>query len=255
MVGRRALKVARGGALGLLAAGLVLLAAGLRAPSLAAQAGQPADPGCDQTVLDVAGVLGAGQAAVVAAAEALARRGAAVRVRVVAHVDQPSLDAYQTTLESQCPSWRLADGSRADSLISVIVVVGDGKTGIYYGHRWDPFLDSTWLSVQSDEMNPRFAQGDFAGGLVAGLRALESALAQPPQLQPPDLVAGPVARAPRLPRSTATSPRGAAADLDTLVLVLMASVAAAATFGLLRGLAGQLRRQGDGEATEYGDPA
>jgi uncharacterized membrane protein YgcG len=233
----------------------VLLALALRAPSLAAQPGEPADPGCGETVVDDAGVLGPGREAVLAAAGALGRRGADVHVRVVAHVDQPSLDAYQTTLEPRCPSWRSADGSRADSLISVIVAVEDGKTGIYYGHRWDPFLDSVWVSVQSDEMNPRFARGDFAGGLVAGLRALESALAQPPQLQPPDVVAGPVARAPHLPRSTAASRRGATADLDTLVLVLMASVAAAATFGLLRGLAGQLGRPGDGEATEYGGPA
>ena len=94
--------------------------------------------------------------------------GADVRVQVIERMNAPTLDAYERMVEQACPSWRAPDGGRKNNLIVVIVSIKDRKTGIYFGSQWRA-LESQWPRVQSSLMAPRFREGDYAGGVSAGL--------------------------------------------------------------------------------------
>lgn len=128
---------------------------------------------CDAVLVDQAGLLGGQQPRVLDAAQALANLGATVRVRTVASLDgAATLDAYERNVERACPSWQAADGGRKNTLIVVLVAPSERATGLYYGDQWQPALGSNWTRVQADLMNPRFRDGDYAGGLAAGLGEL-----------------------------------------------------------------------------------
>ncbi len=126
-------------------------------------------------VVDAAGLFGERLDDVEAAAEGLQSRGADVRVRTV-FTCGPSgnLDQYEADLESNSPSWLGADGNRKNNLIVILICLeGGGQTGLFYGSYWESALGSSWHSIQADVMNPRFREGDYAGGTVAGLEEIE----------------------------------------------------------------------------------
>ncbi len=128
---------------------------------------------CDLTVVDEAGVFGSGAARVEAAAQELTAAGAEVRVRVIRTFGSAgSLDRYEAAMEKSCLSWQAVDGGTKNNLIALFVAVGDRKTGLYYGSLWKRSLDTRWTAIQTDEMNPRFRDGDFAGGITAGLKEI-----------------------------------------------------------------------------------
>ena len=129
---------------------------------------------CDQPVLDDAGILGDRISEVEAAAQDLTSSGADVRVRTIqTYGASGNLDRYEAELEQQCASWTAPDGTRKNNLVVVIVDVGERQTGLYYGSLWNDILDGRWTQIQTNIMNPRFAQGDYAGGLVAGLNEID----------------------------------------------------------------------------------
>ncbi len=128
---------------------------------------------CDATVVDEAGALGSGAARVEAAAQELTAAGAEVRVRVIRTFGSAgSLDRYEAAMERSCLSWQAVDGGTKNNLVALFVAVGDRKTGLYYGSLWKRSLDTRWTAIQTDEMNPRFRDGDFAGGIAAGLKEI-----------------------------------------------------------------------------------
>jgi uncharacterized protein len=139
-----------------------------------------ADESCDAPVFDETGRLAPIRLAVDDAARALADTGAEVRVRVLGSLAGGDIDRWEIDTELRCPSWGRAGGTgRAPNLLVVAVSMDDHKTGIWYGSDWSDTLDPTWSSIQSEAMNPRFKEGDLAGGLVDGLGRLTAAVTAP----------------------------------------------------------------------------
>ena len=150
-------------ALGVLTAGVLLLAG---------RVGYSQDMPCDQLIVDKAGVLG-NTSEIEKAAESLTKIGATVRVRTVpTWIGHGSLDHYEAELERACPSWQTPGGGTRNSLIVIMIAVQDRETGLYSGDQWRHVVRPHWDNIQSRFMNPRFRDGDYAGGFVAGLLEL-----------------------------------------------------------------------------------
>lgn len=126
------------------------------------------------TVLDQANLFGNQKALVEEAATKLANLGADVRVRTInTYSPFANLDLYEEQLEKQSPSWLGPGGERKNNLIVIIISLGERKTGLYYGSQWENVLGSKWVTIQTEIMNPRFASGDYAGGVVKGLEEIQ----------------------------------------------------------------------------------
>ncbi len=132
-------------------------------------------------VLDPDGVLGAGDSAVRAAAERLANEGAEVIVIAAgssAGTTPASADQFLDTVLSQnnlAPSRTQLKPSQI-----VFFVARDARqTSLRFGQRWISTLQSVEARIQSEQMNPRFADGDIAGGLAAGLDAVRTTINPP----------------------------------------------------------------------------
>jgi uncharacterized membrane protein YgcG len=127
---------------------------------------------CDSTILDQARVLNV--AHVETAAQALNAAGADVRVWTFDRVMGGNLDLMKALQQGVCRSWQASDGGMKNNLIVLMVAVKDRKVGLYYGDQWKPALDAQWNArVVSDEMKPRFRDGDYTGGFVAGLGEIQ----------------------------------------------------------------------------------
>lgn len=152
---------------------------------------------CNTMVVDEAGRLGpAGVATVQAAGERLTNAGADVRVRVIPRAsDYGNLDQYMARMQSQCASWRAADGGRKNNLLVVLLAM-DRQSGVFFGEQYRSALDGRTAGIRTNSMNPRFRDGDFAGGLAAGLdasgRLIAAAAAPPPVQTAPGPAAPPV---------------------------------------------------------------
>lgn len=135
---------------------------------------------CDALVIDQTGKISSTEKTVASAANQLVSRGADVRVRIVSDIGQePTLDKFIDQIRKNCPSWQALDGGMKNNLIVLAVSLGNRKTGLYYGSQWSSVLGGQWTSIQADEMNPRFRDGDFSGGVVAGLKRISVALSAP----------------------------------------------------------------------------
>ncbi|MDP3774069.1 MAG: TPM domain-containing protein, partial [Gemmatimonadales bacterium] len=145
---------------------------GLVATSVAQAQGLP----CDPVIYDDAGVfesLGRLQAA----ASALERRGAIVRIRTIRTFGNlGSLDHYQKAVRQQCPSWQATNGENRDALIAIFIAVDDHEFSIYTGSRWAQLNDqygeaiqlrvgSSFLRRESGDQRPP----DFVGAFVAAM--------------------------------------------------------------------------------------
>ena len=146
----------------------------------------PSDPlGCEALVWDPEDVL-AGDDTVRAAAEALRADGYDVRVRVEPPTDG-DIDARLAQVEEVCPGW-IVDGDRPADRVIVMLQPSSRSTGLWYGADVSGALADRWESIQVDDMNPRFRDGDFAGGLAAGLERLAGTRSSsgPSGYTPPD---------------------------------------------------------------------
>lgn len=125
---------------------------------------------CDALVIDEANVFAGDIARVRAAAQDLVNSGADVRVRTIqTFATTGNLDRFEQQLEQQCSSWTAPDGSRKNNLIVLMVSLQEQRTGLYYGSQWETALGTNWTRIQTEIMNPRFREGDFAAGFVNGL--------------------------------------------------------------------------------------
>jgi len=142
---------------------------------------------CNDMVVDATGRLNAaGVATVTEAGNRLVNAGADVRVRVIPRAsDYGNLDQYLARMQQQCASWRSADGGRKNNLLVVLLSM-DRQSGVFFGEQYRSALDGRTAGIRTNSMNPRFRDGDFAGGIAAGLDAsgrLIAAAAAPPPVQ------------------------------------------------------------------------
>ncbi|HTK04695.1 MAG TPA: TPM domain-containing protein [Candidatus Eisenbacteria bacterium] len=139
---------------------------------------------CNTMVVDETGRLGTtGTATVTEAGNRLVNAGADVRVRVIpSAAAYGNLDQYMARMQSQCASWRAADGGRKNNLLVVLVSM-DRQSGVFFGEQYRSALDGRTAGIRTNSMNPRFRDADFGGGIAAGLDAsgrLIAAAAAPP---------------------------------------------------------------------------
>jgi hypothetical protein len=196
----------------------VVVIIGLLGPGGAASA--QIDSTCDQVVVDRSGTI-ADPAALTERARATGEAlDAEVRVRVEASVEGGDVDRYEAGLGAACPAWRDGD-ARADDLLVIVVATADRKTGVYYGRDLADELRNRYLTVQHDTMNPRFQQGDFTGGIDAGLAELG-----------------------------ADKGAGSTSGLVTIVIVALLGLVVA---GVVIGVIVVANRHGGGEGADQGD--
>lgn len=138
-----------------------------------------ADRYCDQLVYDEANVLGdnafgAKISQVENAAQKLVNLGAEVRVRATKTLGgAATIEALQEKVEKQCSSWQTPNGrDRKNNLVVLMVATESRKSGIFYGAEWMQALGNSWQRIRVDKMNPRFRDGDWAGGMINGLNEI-----------------------------------------------------------------------------------
>ncbi len=132
-------------------------------------------------IIDPDGLLGGQQSAVQEAAEQLAAEGAQVIVVVAgpaAGTTATAADQYLNTILSQNNLAPSQTQLRPDQIVFYVAPSAE-RTGFRFGQRWIETLQPVTDSVQSQQMNPRFASGDLVGGLVAGINATRTTINPP----------------------------------------------------------------------------
>ena len=105
---------------------------------------------------------------VLAAAERLAAAGVRPLVVVTSTLSGTDAEAALEAIVEGCAGLTDGSGEWGANVLAVLVAPEDRETAIHEGGGL-PALDVTETDVDLDVMNPRFAEGDLAGGLVAGL--------------------------------------------------------------------------------------
>lgn len=163
-------------------AAAVVTCVGLAVPGISAATVPPSDPtatapadplGCADLVFDQPG-LGS-DALETTAAQIAAQLHADLHVRIEGNLDGDT-DAREHRLETECSGWVGSDGLRLPDLLVVMVSPSERSTSIYYGEDFYSTLSTADSQIQEFVMNPRFKDGDVAGGLVDGLNAIKVAV-------------------------------------------------------------------------------
>lgn len=160
-----------------LAAAMIAPAALAQTPPAAASLPAP----ISNTVSDFANLLdNAATARLVAQLDAL-RMDLGVEVAVVTvqrradYGKQPDIERFATDLFN---AWGIGDATRNDGIL-VLLAVEDREARIALGAGYPPVWDGRAQRVMDAIMVPRFAAGDYPGGLEAGLEGLEEHLIRP----------------------------------------------------------------------------
>jgi len=99
-------------------------------------------------------------------AEFEARKGAQIAVLVVPTTQPDTIEQYAVRVEEQ---WKLGRKGVDDSVL-LLVALQDRKVRLEVGYGLEGVLpDAAAKRIIEDEITPRFRQGDFYGGLRAGL--------------------------------------------------------------------------------------
>ena len=160
-----------------LAGCLLLLALGAPAQGL-----QPV-PALSDRVIDQAGVLGSGRAALV---EQLARiereTGAQLVVLTVATTQPEDIAAYAHRVADQ---WKIGRREIGDGLL-IVVAVQDRRMRIEVARTLEGAVpDVVAGRIIRERMAPAFRQGDYAGGIAAAVSQIDG-LIRGEKLPPPD---------------------------------------------------------------------
>ena len=196
---------------------------GLLSPLPAAEGDPVALPALTARVVDTTATLAPDQQAELEGKlRAFEQRKGAQVVLVLVPTTQPeSIEQFGTRLFE---AWKIGRQGVDDGAI-LIVAKNDRKLRIEVGYGLEGALnDATAKRIIDETIAPRLRQGDFNGGLTAGLDAMLGVIdgeALPP---PPAAVAG--------------APAGGHAASDNLVVVLL--IAAAVGGSILRHLLGRL---------------
>lgn len=75
-----------------------------------------------------------------------------------------------------------ADGAMLSNVIAIYVAVDDRYSEIAYGDQWTDALavNENAELIRRDQLNPGLSDGDFTGGVVDGLTAINGAIESPP---------------------------------------------------------------------------
>lgn len=136
---------------------------------------------CGSMVRDDAHLFGADIGTVTRAAEALQNDGAQVYVRTFPTTgDQPTAVLLEHHLESQCPDWRAADGSRKENLVAIIYADRDaaGKHSITVstGGRIDSLVPPTEVDrIRAQVIISHLKSGHPSKAFADGLNAIRTA--------------------------------------------------------------------------------
>ncbi|MDR7255457.1 chromosome segregation ATPase [Nocardioides sp. BE266] len=165
-------RLRRAAALAVVACGMALV------PSHASAAGDLCDPG---VVFDDAGVLDE-QAVTRAAKAAFDDR---VTVKVIAWQDTPG-NVYDAMVAArqECGGWGFRAGGRRSLLVLGVSIADRRQGGHYDGWAFDCF-DAARPRIERNAMGPRFGNGEWTEGMVAGLRAYGRAYAATPGTNDP----------------------------------------------------------------------
>ncbi len=121
---------------------------------------------CNSLVSNDAGVA-LDTTALIRAANDVAGKGAEPHVLIETLRPGETLDTKVAQGVAACPAWQAPDGKTKSTLIVFAVAPIARKSGIFYGSAWHHALDDSWNRIKTDYMNPRFRDGDWAGGLAA----------------------------------------------------------------------------------------
>lgn len=149
-----------------------------------------------------------------------ARKGAQIAVLVVPTSQPESVSQYAVRVEE---TWKLGRKGVDDSVL-MVVAKDDRKLWIEIGYGLEGVLpDAATKRIIEEEIVPRFKQGDFAGGIAAGVDRIMKVIDGEP-LPPPKRV----------------SSRNSGADLESLlifgfVLIFVVGGIVRAIFGRLVG--------------------
>ena len=136
----------------------------------------PAGSHCDQIVVDRQNLLN--DEIVERAAQPLIDFGANPRVVTIDSDEGSDLRGTVIELARQCPTWVNIDGGAASRTVILAVDIPGRRTEILFGVEYDDEL-ADFETIMSDDMNPRFADGNFTDGMVDGLAAVHENITNP----------------------------------------------------------------------------
>jgi uncharacterized protein len=158
---------------------LILLAlaffAALAAPASAAYPEPPTGP-----IYDGANIISAANEAALDARlrEYNARTGSAVIVATVPSLDGETVERYATELFE---TWGIG-GAERDTGVLLLVAPNERKVRIEVGYGLHPYItDILSGRIIREDITPRFKQGDFGGGITAGIDAIVAQLERSPE--------------------------------------------------------------------------
>jgi uncharacterized protein len=132
---------------------------------------QQAIPPLGARVTDLTGTLAAAQRGSLEAKLAAFEigKGSQISVLIVPTVKPETIEEYSLRVAE---SWRLGRRGVDDGAL-LLVAIGDRKVRIEVGYGLEGALnDATAKRIISEIISPRFKQGDFAGGIDAGVDAM-----------------------------------------------------------------------------------
>lgn len=146
---------------------------------LAVRAEMPAPR--DIYVNDFAGVLAAEDIAELTATLQALRETPGVEVTIVTIRNRAELGPWADlagAAKALFNQWGIGHASRNDGVL-ILLATGEREVRVALGTGYPPVWDGRAHRVIEAFMLPRFAEGDFAGGLKAGLHGLEDYLIRP----------------------------------------------------------------------------
>jgi uncharacterized protein len=114
------------------------------------------------------------------------RKGAQIAVLLVPTTQPETVEQYAVRVEE---NWKLGRKGVDDGAL-LVIAKDDRKLWIEVGYGLEGVLnDATAKRIVSDEITPRFKQGDFYGGISAGvdrmIKVIDGEPLPPPKAQPP----------------------------------------------------------------------
>ncbi len=199
--------------------------------SLAAAADPVAVPRLEARVTDRTGTLDAGsRQRLESLLEAVERdRGAQIAVLLLPTTQPETIEQFGIRLAE---AWKIGHKG-ADNGVIVIVAKNDRKMRIEVGYGLEGSIpDAVARRIIAEHIAPRFKQGDFAGGLIDAVQALDAALGGP--------VSGAAAAAEPVPSGPAAAPDYNGGEQPDWFPWLFGMVVAAGVLRLMFGLFGSL---------------
>ena len=152
------------------------------------QAGMPPRPAGGDFLQDYAGVIPADIQQTIREHQAAAFRASKVPLVIVTVSDLQQYDLRTSEIEAYARAWFNAWGvgsAQKNDGILILLAVKERRARIELGAAWEHRWDAYTQKVMDGRMVPRFKTGDYAGGLLAGLEALERMAARGAGSEPP----------------------------------------------------------------------